>query len=191
LKNTGAKIRLVAHLIIEIVTVGKVECPPLDALSRELTRAYALPNGCCLIGPSLEMPPAAYNAQRRQHDAGLILDRVQHRIAGENKVLALTSADLYTRLHDYNFIFGLAQLRGSVALVSLHRLNPTFYGERSDQKMFFAHVVKEAVHEIGHTFGLGHCADPKCVMSFSNSILDVDAKSAAFCGNCKEKLHAR
>jgi len=178
-------------LIIKIVAIGEVERPLLDALSRELTKAYASVADGCLIGPSIGVPPAAFNAQRRQHDANLILDRVLHRITGENKVLALTNADLYTRSYDYNFIFGLAQRSGRASLVSLHRLNPTFYGERSDRELFLERVAKETIHELGHTFGLGHCADPKCVMSFSNSILDVDAKSAAFCENCKEKLHAR
>lgn len=178
-------------MIIEIVTVGRVKRPPLDVLGRELTKAYALPDGCCLVGPSLEMPPAAYNAQRRQYDAGLILDRVQHRIAGEIKVLTLTGADLYTRLHDYNFIFGLAQLRGRVALVSLRRLDPAFYGKEPDPRLFLERVTKEAIHELGHTFGLLHCADTKCVMSFSNSIFDVDEKSATFCADCERKLHAR
>jgi archaemetzincin len=191
LKNIDAKIRLVVYLIIEVVTVGRVKRPLLGVLSRELTRAYALPDGHCLVGPSLEMPPAAYNAQRRQYDAGIILERVQHRIAGESKVLALTDTDLYTRLHDYNFIFGLAQLRGRVALVSLRRLDPTFYGKEPNPRLFLERVTKEAVHELGHTLGLGHCADTKCVMSFSNSILDVDTKSAAFCAECKKRVHVR
>jgi archaemetzincin len=94
-------------------------------------------------------------------------------------------------LCDYNFIFGLAQLRGRVALVSTRRLDPTFYGEKPSPGLFLERVVKEAIHELGHTFGLGHCADPRCVMSFSNSISDVDAKSAAFCPDCKKKLYAR
>lgn len=191
MKSAGAKIGWVTDLIIEIVTIGEIERPLLKALSNELRKAYGSLTDGCLVGPSLEMPPAAYNAQRGQHDADLILDRVLHRITGENKVLALTGADLYTRSHDYNFIFGLAQRQGRVALVSLHRLDPTFCGERPDRKLFVERVAKEAIHELGHTFGLVHCTDPKCVMSFSNSILDVDTKSEAFCDNCKEKLHAR
>jgi archaemetzincin len=187
----GEKIWLVAYLIIEIVTIGDVERSLLGALGRELTKAYASLVDGYLIGPSFGMPPAAYNAQRRQHEADIILDLVLHRITGENKVLALTGADLYTRSYEYNFIFGLAQRQGRAALVSLHRLDPTFYGERPDRKLFLARAGKEAVHELGHTFGLVHCQDPKCVMSFSNSIFGVDEKSAAFCGGCEEKLSAK
>jgi archaemetzincin len=186
----GERIWLVAYLIIEIVTIGDVERSLLGAIGRGLTKAYASLVDGCLIGPSLWMPLAAYNAQHRQHEADIILDLVLRRIIGE-KVLALTGADLYTRSHEYNFIFGLAQRQGRAALVSLHRLDPTFYGERPDRKLFLARAAKEAVHELGHTFGLVHCQDFKCVMSFSNSIFDVDEKSAAFCGGCEEKLSAR
>ena len=50
--------------------------------------------------------------------------------------------------------------------------------------------VKEAVHELGHTRGLGHCADPRCVMAFSNSLADTDRKGKEFCARCTYKLRA-
>jgi archaemetzincin len=182
---------LVVYLIIEVVAVGKVGRQLLGLLSHEISKVYSLPEGYCLVGPSLEIPPAAYNSRRGQYNADMILDRVRHRIAGDSKVLALTDVDLYTTLHDYNFIFGLAQLRGRAALVSLCRLDPAFYGKEPDPELFLKRATKEAVHELGHTFGLNHCTDTKCVMSFSNSILDVDAKSATFCAECKNRLQAQ
>lgn len=176
-------------MIIEIVTLGEVPAKLLHDLLHRLEKAFSRLVGGCLISTSLEMPPAAYNARRRQHDADLILERVFHRITGENRVLALVSADLYTSSRNLNFIFGQAQCPGRVALVSLHRLDPTFYGNPPHHKLFLERATKEAVHELGHTFGLGHCANPSCVMSFSNSILDVDKKGSAFCETCQRKLH--
>jgi len=176
-------------LIVEIITIGEVERPLLEGLARELTKAYAPLVESCLIGASLQMPPAAYNARRNQYDADLILERVLHRITGENRVLALLTADLYTRSRNLNFIFGQAQCPGRAALVSLCRLDPTFYGAPLDRKLFLKRATKEVIHELGHTFGLGHCANPSCVMSFSNSILDVDKKKSAFCKTCRRKLH--
>lgn len=176
-------------LVIEIVTIGEIERPLLEDLARELTKAYAPLVESCLIGASLQMPPAAYNARRNQYDADLILDRVLHRITGENRVLALLTDDLYTSSRNLNFIFGQAQCPGRVALVSLCRLDPTFYKAPPNRKLFLQRATKEAIHELGHTFGLGHCANPSCVMSFSNSILDVDEKKPTFCKTCRRKLH--
>ncbi|WP_081825254.1 matrixin family metalloprotease [Persephonella sp. IF05-L8] len=56
--------------------------------------------------------------------------------------------------------------------------------------IFIGRITKEAVHEIGHTLGLGHCPDPECVMHFSNSIVDTDRKSYFFCSVCYQKVKA-
>lgn len=173
--------------MIEIVTIGEIERKLLEDLGSELAKAYAPLVEGYIIGPSLEMPPAAYNARRRQYDANIIIERVLHRIPSE-KVLALTNYDLYTSSCNLNFIFGQAQCPGRVALVSLHRLDQAFYGQPPDDELFFERAKKEAIHELGHTFRLGHCSNPKCVMSFSNSILDVDRKSSTICESCRKKF---
>jgi archaemetzincin len=49
-------------------------------------------------------------------------------------------------------------------------------------------TIKEAVHELGHTFGLEHCENARCVMHFSNSLADTDWKQAKFCSQCRPKL---
>ena len=40
----------------------------------------------------------------------------------------------------------------------------------------------------GHTFGLLHCRDARCVMARSPSLRDVDAKSPALCHACRARL---
>jgi archaemetzincin len=45
-------------------------------------------------------------------------------------------------------------------------------------------LVKEAVHELGHTFGLRHCDDWRCVMTSSHGVERLDVKSAEFCFLC-------
>jgi archaemetzincin len=42
------------------------------------------------------------------------------------------------------------------AVVSTHRLRPGADAALLEQRLF-----KEALHEIGHSFGLGHCDDPR------------------------------
>jgi archaemetzincin len=72
-----------------------------------------------------------------------------------------------------NFVFGHAHINGKVATVYLQRLRQEFYGLEKNENLFLQRVLKEAVHEIGHAFGLGHCPISRCVMNFSNSISDT------------------
>jgi archaemetzincin len=104
----------------------------------------------------------------------------------EEVVLGVTGVDLTAP--GLNFVFGLADPRSRAAVISLARLYPEFYGQPRDPRRFKARAVKEAVHELGHLLGLGHCPDPACVMSFSNSLADTDKKGPGFCAPCRELL---
>ena len=83
-----------------------------------------------------------------------------------------------------NYVFGEAYLPGRASLVSIWRLRPEFYGERADSGVFGLRILKEAVHELGHTLGLKHCSQRLCVMHFSNSIFDTDRKQSLLCSQC-------
>jgi archaemetzincin len=96
--------------------------------------------------------------------------------------LGIVDVDLYSP--EFDFVFGEAEMSSGVATLSLYRLRPEYYGLSPDAKTFEERVIKEAVHELGHLYGLGHCTNKKCVMRFSTSIVDVDRKSEAFCLKC-------
>jgi archaemetzincin len=98
----------------------------------------------------------------------------------------VTEHDLYGP--SLNFVFGEADLGNRVAIISLSRLSPGFYGFSEDVERFQERALKEAVHELGHTYGLGHCSNPLCVMHFSNSLLDTDIKKATFCPECEKRF---
>lgn len=77
----------------------------------------------------------------------------------------------------------LADVRQKSAVISLFRLRAD-----ADEETFHRRAVKEAVHELGHTWGLSHCPHPRCVMRFSNSLEDTDRKETEWCGSCGRKL---
>ncbi len=118
----------------------------------------------------------AYNKARGQIRADLLLDLLKP-ARGWNRYVYVVEGDGY--VPGLNFVFGVAH--GHKAVVFTERL-------RSAVELFEMRLAKEIVHELGHTFGLGHCADPRCVMYFSNTIKDTDLKGPGFCEACFAKL---
>ena len=104
------------------------------------------------------------------------------------RVLGVVDVDLYAA--DLNFVFGEADPKEGVAVISLARLRQEFYGLAPNESLFHERILKEAVHELGHTYSLGYCPDPACVMHFSNSLKDTDIKKSSFCLKCHPRLGA-
>jgi archaemetzincin len=127
----------------------------------------------------------AYNPERKQYFSSKLLASLE-KAEGEERVVGIADVDLYVpRL---NFVFGEADMVSGTAMVSLCRLSQEYYGLAPDEALFLERATKEIVHELGHTFGLGHCPNNKCVMHFSNSLADTDLKAAHFCNKCRPKI---
>jgi archaemetzincin len=102
------------------------------------------------------------------------------------KILAICDFDAYS--DKLNFVFGEAHLDGRICAIYLPRLRQEFYGLKPDKSLFYQRLIKEAVHELGHAFGLTHCESIKCVMHFSNSLSDTDIKTSHLCNVCRGHL---
>ena len=113
-------------------------------------------------------------------------DKYNKPISKSTKILAICDFDAYS--DKLNFVFGEAHLDGSISAIYLLRIRQEFYGLKPDKSVFCQRLVKEAVHELGHSFGLSHCKNIKCVMHFSNSLSDTDIKTSHLCDVCKAHL---
>ena len=139
---------------IVLIPIGYIDESLLESLQRELGLIFHLR---IKVSNPLPVPERAYNPRRQQYHSSAFLKELEKRcFAGKrSKCLGITSLDLFT--NNLNFIFGQAIIDGDVCVISTHRLRPEFYGQPPNSKIFVDRTVKEAVHELGHSFGLIHC----------------------------------
>ncbi len=169
---------------IVLVAVGEVDPKVIEVLKDDLKKVFGKEVG---VGKGMPEPQYAFNQKRNQYLSTMILNTImnekEYRLY--EKVLGIVDHDLY--VPDLNFVFGEASQK--VAIISLSRLRQEFYNLPEDQTLFNRRALTEAVHELGHTYGLAHCGNPRCVMFFSNSLIDTDKKGSEFCLKCKGKLY--
>jgi len=167
---------------IVVVPIGQVDESILTVIGQGLREAFGW---AYVIAAALPHPDYAYR-RRGQYLVDDILAQLSRLDLDAERWLGMADLDLYTP--GLNFVFGQARMGGPAAVIALPRLRQSFYGLPEDEALFHQRAVKEAVHELGHTYGLGHCRNPRCVMCFSNSLRDVDRKGREFCPLCRGKL---
>jgi archaemetzincin len=169
---------------IRLLPLGSIPQQVLSGLAAGITAAYRLPCELLAVEPD---PTFAYNVTRQQYSSTEILAEVASRCTPDGgRLLAVTPVDLYIPI--LTFVFGEAQLHGSAAVVSYHRLRQEFYGLPADEKILHHRLLKESVHELGHTLTLPHCDDYECVMAPSHAVEWIDLKSHGFCSECSANV---
>jgi archaemetzincin len=175
---------------IHLIPLGCEFVPPpgldvLEFLAASLVRTFRTP---CRIKPASLDIEFAFDERRNQFHSTAILQRIERAADLDARVLGVTHCDLYVPV--LTFVFGEAQLDGGCAVVSSARLGDDFYGLPKSDALLRERLVKEAAHELGHTYGLRHCPDWRCVMTSSHAVERLDVKTADFCRTCRKPLIA-
>ena len=147
-----------------------------------------------IIKDEIPLEESDHDSIRKQYNATSILNKIAYHLQEKQlfRILGILDEDIFSG--SLNFVFGLAMnpnvkiLSFSIAaLISVTRLREDFYRRPKNNALFELRVLKEAIHELGHTFGLKHCNN-YCIMKFSNSLRDTDNKPHEFCESCQNKL---
>ncbi len=172
---------------IDLLPLGSVPGEILIDLSAGLRKRFGVR---CEVLPVEPEPAFAFNNARQQYSSTEILATLMNSgITERGCILGVTAVDLYIPI--LTFVFGEAQLGGSSAVVSFHRLRQEFYGLPANSAVLRERLLKEAVHELGHTLPLSHCEDYQCVMSPSHGVEWIDLKTSQFCNSCRGAVSNR
>lgn len=173
--------------MIRVVNLDPFHEGDVDAVCKLLFQAFGL--GCEPAG-KLPLPEEAHQADG-SYDAALLLEEAETvKLVADDKLLYLTHANLTQPEGPLGRppTYGLAQLGGAKA-VATSALFPKFLEEGSDE--FRKRLAKQAVREIGRTWELHTCIDPKCSMHPAWSEAYETHVEPILCNFCREKSEER
>lgn len=181
--------------IIYIQKIGETNNSVLISLKKNLELEFKKFNiSIKILQEQIQLEDLEYNSKRDQYKANKVLNQLIKNSQDKHffRLLGVVDKDIYTK--DYNFIFGVTRLFSRVALISITRLRESFYENLgsiyknpNNNTKFDLRALKEAIHELGHTFGLKHCSN-FCIMLFSNCLADTDNKPTKFCVSCLKNI---
>ncbi len=169
---------------IILISFGYFEKGVLEMISGDIEREFLMP---VKVREGFLDLSEFFDPYRKQYDGNRLLKEIDSKFASETaKTVGLFSVDLYIPILTY--IFGQAFLNGRSGIASIYRLSNERYGIKGDKNVFIERIRKEVIHELGHMFGLIHCANPVCVMRSSTYVEDIDQKEYSLCLRCREEL---
>ena len=176
---------------IDILPLGAAESELIKTIAGGLSVGFSVPLDILRPEP---LPGSAFDSARGQYRSSDILDYLISRFQSKlsppaepnGRILAITNADIYA--DGLSFVFGEADIDHRLAVVSLARLKEEYYGRQPSRALLVSRALREATHELGHTYGLPHCPDLSCVMHFSRDLAEADRRTTNFCPDCFRKL---
>lgn len=170
-----------SHRVLGLVPLDQVDSGILRDLRRVLADLLPL---TVKVMQSQPLPRQTHHAGRDQYHSTQLLEYLLKNYPSEPfRVLGITAVDLYIPI--FTFVFGEAQLDGKAAVISTFRPGGGPEGVRPLRAVFLDRVVKLGLHELGHTFALGHCRQPGCLMGFSATLEKLDQKELELCKYCR------
>jgi len=146
---------------IALQPISKVKSSYINLVKAEIETFYFAD---VEILPKIEFPNSCYYPPRKRYRADKTIAFLEDfKPEKFDKIIGITEKDISTtkgKHYDYG-IMGLAYMPGESGIISTYRCK-----RGVSEKIAKDRIVKNALHELGHTFGLAHCSfSPTCLMN--------------------------
>lgn len=171
--------------VVALCALGEFPAPLLDAIERGLRAEL---RATVVRSAAVALPASAWYAPRGRYRAERLLETLHGLIRPPaTRILGVTERDISTTahgVHDWG-VLGLGDLGGTACVISTWRCRRT----ARDAAQADFRMVTTCIHEVGHTLGLEHCPDPRCLMTDARgSVLTVDRTSGHLCERCRRRV---
>lgn len=192
-KQESPEVNIDVDSDIYIIPIGSVDEAYLHALVPRLEKRFTTKVHLAL-DKRMPDPDYAFDYEAQKHiSMYIITELIKVDVPDGAKILGVANVDLFVHRSVDEFIFGQSQfgVNGKVALVSTFRMDPFSYvgGKRND-KLVVERLTKEAVHELGHLFGIRNCAGIECAMYLPKNLRELDKKTDGFCMISQQEFRA-
>lgn len=171
----------------DIIAIQPLDNPKLASVS-ELCKNIQNFYGCkVIILPNREKPISSFYKKRQRYRADSLLIFLEaHKPDSVNFIVGLTDEDISATVTGYKDwgVFGYGQCPGVSNIISTFRLSKS-----ASNTLIATRLKNVAIHEIGHNYGLPHCADTACIMKDAHGKLSsIEGKSRSLCQRCQSKI---
>jgi archaemetzincin len=170
------------HKIL-ISRIGELDQGLIDEIGKEIFNIFGYPVENLSLINDMDF---ALDPVRSQYHSTIILEKLAELAPTHTlKMIAVCDKDLFIPILTH--VYGEAQLGGKTCIISSYRLTDNLPLVDS-HRAFYNRLLKEIIHELGHTFNIRHCPDRSCAMHYCRTLKDVDNKSNRFCRYCSVLL---
>ncbi len=162
------------YVVKEIRVVPFSLVPPSDLQQIVTVLRQDFPHITIALDRPLPLPVAAFDRTRRQFNVDVLLLALQRQPGGENiRLIGITSQDIYAPGSSYVFATTDGRRNSVMSVARLNSPNAALTADR-DRKILR--------RQLGFTFGFQSSHERGCVMFYTATLADLDAKGSAWCG---------
>jgi len=167
-------------IIVFLILFNGFNFETAELIQKQVVSTYGV---TCMVINGHDLPERFSVKKMNRIVADSIVSHMDKMNDGKSIYVGLLDDDICTRARGYQYwgIFGYSYKSGCV--ISSYRMKD------SDSKLTLIRLMKVTIHEIGHSFGLGHCLTPSCIMNDAEKkISTVDKEEMSICPKCKRVL---